>query len=82
MNEYPAGALTAALYLCSGIRAMERGTISEGRNEDGSDKLADMELVRIAIPRRVYSLSHVKYAIDRLKWLFDNRELIQGLEFV
>lgn len=64
------------------IRAMERGTISEGRNEDGSDKLADMELVRIAIPRRVYSLSHVKYAIDRLKWLFDNRELIQGLEFV
>ena len=82
MNEYPAGALTSALYLCSGIRAMERGTISEGRNEDGSDKLADMELVRIALPRRVYSLSHIKYAIDRLKWLFDNRELIQGLEFV
>jgi len=81
-TEYPAGALAAAIYLVSGVRGMERGTLSEQRNEDGSEKLANMELVRLAMPRRVFTLSQVKYAIDRIVWLYDNRELIGGLEFV
>lgn len=81
MSSYPAGALTSAIYLCSGIRCMERGTISSDRNRDGSENFATMELVRIAVPRRVYTLSQIEYMIDRLKWLYDNRELIGGIHF-
>ena len=81
MSEYPAGALTAAIYLCSGIRCMERGTISIDRDEKGIEKYAKMELVRIAIPRRVYTLSQIEYLIDRIKWLYDNRKLIKGIHF-
>ena len=82
MEEYPAGALTAAIYLCSGVRCMERGTISEQPNSDGRENYPKLELVRIALPRRVFTLSQITYVIDRLKWLYDNRELIGGLRFV
>ncbi|MCL2680226.1 MAG: tryptophanase [Coriobacteriia bacterium] len=80
-TEYPAGALAAALFIAGGVRAMERGTLSEERRPDGSEPLAEMELVRLAIPRRVFTLSQVKYAADRLAWLHQNRELIGGLTF-
>ena len=80
--EYPAGALTCAFYLCGGIRGMERGTLSEEREPDGSERLASMELVRLAMPRRVFTLSQVEYVIDRVKWVFDHRDLIGGLRFV
>jgi tryptophanase len=79
---YIAGAVVAALYITSGVRAMERGTISMDRDKDGNDVYADLELARIAIPRRVYTISHIEYIIDRLQWLHKNRELIQGLKFV
>ncbi len=81
-EEYPAGALVCALYLCGGIRGMERGTLSEERNADGSERFASMELVRLALPRRVFTLSQVEYVIDRVKWVYDHRELIGGLKFV
>ena len=81
-EKYPAGALAAALFIASGVRCMERGTMSEQRNDDGSDRLADMELIRLAIPKRVFTLSQIKYTADRLTWLFNNRHLIGGLEFV
>lgn len=81
-TQYPAGALAAAMYIAGGVRGMERGTISEQRNPDGSEQLAAMELLRLALPRRVFTLSQVKYAIDRICWLYDNRELVHGLEFV
>ena len=45
------------------------------------EKYAKMELVRIAIPRRVYTLSQIEYLIDRIKWLYDNRKLIKGIHF-
>jgi tryptophanase len=61
---------------------MERGTLSEQRNPDGSEPLAHMELVRLALPRRVFTLSQVKYAIDRINWLHHNREIIGGLNFI
>lgn len=80
-REYPAGALNAALYLASGVRAMERGTMSEERDANGVEPLANMELVRLAIPRRVFTLSQVNYTIDRLTWLYDNRRIIGGLEW-
>ena len=80
-EEYPAGALVCALYLCGGIRGMERGTLSEERNADGSERFASMELVRLAFPRRVFTLSQTEYVIDRVKWLYDHRNLIGGLKF-
>ena len=80
--QYPAGALAAALYIVSGVRGMERGSISEQRNPDGKEVFANMELLRLAMPRRVYTLSQVKYAIDRIVWLYQNRHLIGGLKFV
>ncbi|MDD5529231.1 MAG: tryptophanase [bacterium] len=76
---YIAGAVTAALYIASGIRAMERGTVSMERNPDGSEAYADVELTRIAVPRRVYTMSQLEYAVDRVAWLHKNRELIGGL---
>jgi tryptophanase len=80
--QYPAGALAAALFIASGVRAMERGTLSEQRNDDGSERPAVMELIRLAIPKRVFTLSQIKFTVDRLTWLFNNRHLIGGLEFV
>ncbi|MCL2636698.1 MAG: tryptophanase [Betaproteobacteria bacterium] len=81
-KEYPAGALAAAFYLISGVRGMERGTISSTRDQYGHDILADAELLRLAFPRRVFTLSQVKYVEDRLHWLYTQRDLIGGLRFV
>lgn len=81
-TQYPAGSLAAALFLISGIRGMERGSVSNQRDEYGNETYADMELVRLAVPRRVFTLSQIKYVIDRVTWLNDNRELIDGLKFV
>ncbi|NLA15033.1 MAG: tryptophanase [Bacteroidales bacterium] len=80
-SQYPAGALASAFYLCSGVRGMERGSVSSVRDENGDDIPADVELLRLALPRRVFTLSQIKYAMDRLEWLFDNRHLIGGLRF-
>jgi Tryptophanase len=80
--HYRAGSLAAAMFIASGIRGMERGTLSEQRNEDGSERLAEIELLRLAIPKRVFTLSQIKYTADRIAWLYKNRHLIGGLEFV
>jgi tryptophanase len=79
--EYPAGALAAAVYLISGVRGMERGTVSMDRDAEGNDVAADLELLRLAVPRRVYTMSHFQYVADRLQWLLAHRELVGGLEF-
>lgn len=81
-EDYPAGALAAGFYLISGVRGMERGTLSSIRDENGNDILADAELLRLAFPRRVFTLSQVKYVEDRLHWLYTRRDLIGGLRFV
>ncbi|MCL2486124.1 MAG: tryptophanase [Oscillospiraceae bacterium] len=81
-SEYPAGALGAALFIAGGIRGMERGTLSEEREADGSEHFSNMELLRLALPRRVFTLSQIDYAIDRITWLFENRELVGGLKFI
>jgi tryptophanase len=79
--QYPAGALAVAIYLVGGIRGMERGTLSEDRNLDGSEHFSSMELVRLAIPKRVFTLSQIKFVADRIEWLYRNRSLIGGLKF-
>ena len=81
-QQYPAGALASALYIASGVRGMERGTLSEQRDANGVEPMANMELVRLALPRRVFTLSQVNYAIDRIGWLFEHRDLVGGLRFV
>jgi tyrosine phenol-lyase len=81
-NEYPAGAMVAAFYIISGVRGMERGTLSSIRDEKGNDIYADIELMRLAFPRRVFTLSQTEYLIDRLNWLYKNRTLVGGLKFV
>ena len=55
-SQYIAGAMTAAMYLVSGVRGMERGTVSMDRDSQGNDVFSDMELLRLAVPRRVYTV--------------------------
>ena len=81
-TQYTAGALASALYIISGVRGMERGTMSEQREEDGTEPLAHMELLRLAMPRRVFTMSQVVYAVDRLNWLYQNRNLVGGLQWL
>jgi tryptophanase len=81
-SQYIAGALNAAIYLVSGVRGMERGTISMDRDSKGNDVFSDMELSRLAVPRRVFTVSHMDYVVDRLEWLLKHRELVGGLKFI
>ncbi|MBO7192571.1 MAG: tryptophanase [Bacteroidales bacterium] len=81
-DKYPAAAVATALYIASGVRGMERGSLSEQREQDGTERFAELELMRLAMPRRVFTLSQVKYCADRIKWLYDNRSLIGGLQWV
>jgi len=80
--QYPAECLNAALYLVSGARGVERGTMSEDRDRKGNEIVARMELVRIAIPRRAFTIGQLEYVAERLSWLYRHRELIGGLRFV
>ena len=81
-EEFQAASLVAAIYIVSGARGMERGTLSEEKNPDGTEHIASCELVRLALPRRVFTLSQIRFIADRLAWLYENRELIGGLRFV
>ena len=81
-TQYPAGSLAAAIYLASGIRSMERGTISTDRDQQGHEVMAELELARLAVPRRVYTMSHIEYAVDRLTWLHQRRDQVGGLKFI
>jgi tyrosine phenol-lyase len=80
-DEFPAQALAAALYLDSGVRSMERGIISAGRNiETGENNRPELELVRLTIPRRVYTNNHMDVVVDSIIDLFEKRDEIGGLK--
>lgn len=82
-EEFPAQSLAAALYLQGGIRAMERGIVSAGRNrETGEHYYPALETVRLTIPRRVYTDRHLEYVANTLKSLYAKRESITGLKMV
>jgi tyrosine phenol-lyase len=82
-DEFPAQALAAALYVDSGIRAMERGIVSAGRNKDtGDHNYPNLELVRLTIPRRVYTQSHMDVVADAVDNCYQSREEIGGLKMV
>jgi tyrosine phenol-lyase len=80
-TEYPAQALAAELYLEAGIRAMERGIVSAGRNkETGDHYYPKLELVRLTFPRRVYTQAHCDVLCEAVEALWDRRHEIRGLE--
>jgi tryptophanase len=81
-SQYQAGALAAAIYIASGVRSMERGTISTDRDAQGKEVYADLELARLALPRRVFTMSQIEYTVERLTWLYRHRHLVKGLRFV
>jgi tyrosine phenol-lyase len=82
-DRFPAQALTAALYVDSGVRGMERGIVSAGRNpETGDHNYPKLELVRLAIPRRVYTQSHMDVVAESVAAVYERREEIKGLRFV
>ena len=81
-NQFPAWALSLALYLEGGIRSVEIGSVMFGLQPDGSEKPAAMELVRLAMPRRVYTQSHVDYIAEVLTHVNKLRERIRGVRLV
>jgi len=80
--EYPGQALATALYREGGIRGCEIGTVMFGRHPDGSETPAAMDLVRLAIPRRTYTQSHVDYVIEVVRWVAERAASLRGLRIV
>jgi tryptophanase len=83
-RELPGQSLVAELYVAGGIRAVEIGTVMFGRRdpETGEERTAHMELVRLALPRRVYTKSHIDYLVDTAREVWARRDRIGGFRFV
>jgi tryptophanase len=82
-HEFPGVALAAELYIEAGIRSVEIGTLMFGRRDpDGTEHPATMELVRLAVPRRVYTQSHVDYVVEAILAVWKRRAAIRGLKLV
>ncbi len=80
---FPAQTLAAELYLDSGVRSMERGIVSAGRDpKTGQHRYPALELTRLAIPRRVYTQAHMDVVAESVKAVYDNREQARGLRMV
>ena len=78
-TQYPAQALAAALYLDSGVRSMERGAVSAGRDSSGKEHMPRLELVRLTIPRRVYTQAHMDVTAESVCAVYEERDRIRGL---
>jgi tryptophanase len=76
--EYPGQALAVALYREGGIRGCEIGTVMFGRAPDGTETPAAMDLVRLAIPRRTYTQSHIDYVIEVVSWVAERAADLHG----
>jgi tyrosine phenol-lyase len=82
-DQFPAQTLAAELYLDSGVRGMERGIVSAGRDpETGDHRYPALELMRLAIPRRVYTQAHMDVVAEAVKAVYEARETTRGLEMV
>ena len=81
-EKFPGQALACTLYLESGIRACEIGSLMFGKNNNGKFIPAPMELVRLALPRRVYTQSHIDYVVETFENLAKEKDKIQGLRIV
>ena len=82
-DMFPAQALSAEIYLDSGVRTMERGIVSAGRNsETGKHNYPKLELVRVTIPRRVYTQAHMDVVAESIEQVFEHRDKITGLKMI
>jgi tyrosine phenol-lyase len=82
-DEFPAQTLAAGLYLDSGVRGMERGIVSAGRDPNtGDHRYPALELTRLAIPRRVYTQAHMDVVSEAVKTVYDSREQTRGFKMV
>ncbi|MEI2612976.1 MAG: tyrosine phenol-lyase [Candidatus Promineifilaceae bacterium] len=82
-DQFPAQTLAVQLYLDSGVRGMERGVVSAGRDpKTGGHHYPALELTRLTIPRRVYTQAHMDVVAESVKAVYDNREQVRGLEMV
>jgi tyrosine phenol-lyase len=80
--EFPAQTLAAELYLESGIRTMERGIVSAGRNKQGENNLPKLELVRLTFPRRVYTQAHCDVTVEAVAETYARRDTVVGLKMI
>jgi tryptophanase len=80
--EYPGQAVAVALYEAGGVRACEIGTVMFGRQPDGSERPAPLDLVRLAIPRRTYTQSHIDYVIEVCEWVSGRAHRLRGYRMV
>jgi len=82
-SKYPAQTLAAEIYIDSGVRSMERGIVSAGRDKvSGKENAPELELVRLTIPRRVYTQAHMDVIAESIESVFANRENIKGLKML
>ena len=81
-DEFPAQTLTAEMYIDSGVRTMERGIVSAGRNSNGDHYYPKLELVRFTIPRRVYTQAHMDVIAESAARVYAKRHKIRGLTMV
>jgi tyrosine phenol-lyase len=82
-DVYPAQTLAAEIYLEGGVRTMERGNVSAGRDpKTGANRRPRLELVRVTIPRRVYTQAHMDVTAETIAEVYDRRDSIGGLEMV
>ncbi|MEH2143670.1 tyrosine phenol-lyase [Nostoc sp.] len=82
-DQFPAQRLAAELYLEAGIRAMERGIVSAGRSkETGNNYYPELELVRLTIPRRVYTQAHMDLTAEAVEEVYYNRDRLRGLKMI
>jgi tyrosine phenol-lyase len=82
-DQFPAQTLASQLYVDSGVRGMERGIVSAGRDpETGDHRYPALELMRLAVPRRVYTQAHIDVVAEGVKTVFDSREDTVGLKMV
>ncbi len=83
VNQYPGQALAGALYVHGGIRSVEIGSLMFGKYDENGELIpAALELVRLAIPRRVYTQSHIDYVAEAIIELFEKRQEIKGLKII
>ena len=81
-DELPAQSLAAWIFEASGVRAMERGVVSAGRDAHGKNHMPKLELVRLTMPRRVYTQTHLDYVAHSIGELYRRRDTLPGLKFV
>jgi tyrosine phenol-lyase len=82
-SEFPAQSLASEIYIDSGVRSMERGVVSAGRNKaTGDHNYPNLELVRLTFPRRVYTQAHIDVTVESIASVYEHRDSVKGLKMV